>query len=164
MTNAPEPINLDDLLSESLAIAGAKRAKAQGRKLNTFQQSTLASVLIAEELNLWETVKTIHHQETLHCKCGVSFTRVEGTYLYQTGTRLQTRRLVRAEPETNSPQAVLFETAKTVPFCSGCLAAVSTITAEDCDLLAELVKSPSIHLPLPEPINFAPQEAFDGTA
>jgi hypothetical protein len=62
--------DLDDLLKESVAIAAAKKAKAQGKKLSTKQSLIIEEIKKVDERALWEDQIAYAHLNTLQCKCG----------------------------------------------------------------------------------------------
>lgn len=140
-TKASEVEDLDDLdslLEESTAIASAKKAKNQGRKLTLEQQEILQSNHLAAEANLWEGKEVYAHVAKTSCNCGHHFEDFRGWYQYQEQRRGGGRRLIRTDCHEGLP-AARYVTEVTVAYCSVCSqSGLPDATAADCDLLEAL--------------------------
>lgn len=116
--------DLDALLEESTALAGAKRAQKQaqkqGRKLTAEQADTLESNRLAEQMQVWEPVEVVAHFVHTTCSCGHEFRRFNAWYKLLKHRRQDSRRLVRCDDREGLP-ASQHITQETVGYCHECL-------------------------------------------
>lgn len=135
---------LDDLLKESVAIASAKKAKAQGKKLSTKQSLIIEEIKKVDERALWEDQIAYAHLNALQCKCGDYIPSFQGYYLYQLAKYGSGRRLVRVVEVPPGIQIKGLHTTTPVDSCYSCIEASINTWADvsECDLLGELVFTP----------------------
>lgn len=112
--------DLDALLEESTALAGAKRAQKQGRKLTVEQADILESNHLAEQMQVWEGVEVVAHFIHTTCSCGHEQRRFNSWYKLLEHCRQDSRRLVRCDDHEGLP-ASQHITQETVGYCSECL-------------------------------------------
>ena len=144
MTSKPETpvldLDLDELLTESVQLADAKRAKATGRKLTAEQSELLAANSLAEELELWEDLEVYAVVAEVHCDCGACSQQFRGWFVAQERIRGgKGRRLVRQEDHGGLPASVYRIREETL-WCVECLMKeeLPTSSPEDFDLLESL--------------------------
>jgi len=133
--------DLDDLLKESVAIAAAKKAKAQGKKLSTKQSLIIEEIKKVDERALWEDKIAYAHLNTLQCKCGDTVPSFQGYYIYQLARYGSGRRLVRVDAVPAGLTIKGLDTTTPVESCYFCIEASINKWADisECDLLRELV-------------------------
>ena len=113
--------DLDTLLEESTALANAKRAQKQGRKLTAEQVEALEANNLAAEMQVWEGVEAIAHFVHTTCSCGSKHRRFNAWYkLLEHRRRRASRRLVRCDDHEGLP-ASQHITQETVGYCHECL-------------------------------------------
>lgn len=112
--------DLDTLLEESTALAAAKRAQKQGRKLTAAQADILEANHLAEQMQVWEPVEAVAHFIHATCSCGHSFRRFNAWYKLLEHRRQDSRRLVRCDDHEGLP-ASQHITQETVGYCHECL-------------------------------------------
>ena len=135
-TPASDLDDLDALLEESTTLAGAKRAKAQGRKLTQGQSELLEANRLAAEAELWITQAYYAHVTVNECVCGHMWHDFAGWYAAQGQRNKTARRLVRvATPEGSQPREQYISSHRHTA-CSVCLADLPF--AEPDDLLCRL--------------------------
>jgi hypothetical protein len=134
--------DLDALLEESTALAGAKRAQKQGRKLTAEQADLLESNRLAEQMQVWEGVEAIAHFIHTTCSCGHEFRRFNSWYKLLEHRRQDSRRLVRCDDHEGLP-ASQHITQEAVGYCHECLGNVGLPAADwgEHPMLASLGKS-----------------------
>lgn len=134
--------DLDALLEESTALAGAKRAQKQGRKLTVEQAETLESNRLAEQMQVWEPVEAVAHFIHTTCSCGHEFRRFNSWYKLLEHRRQDSRRLVRCDDHEGLPSSQ-YITQETVGYCHECLGNVGLPAAdlEEHSMLASLGES-----------------------
>lgn len=134
--------DLDALLEESTALAGAKRAQKQGRKLTAEQADIIESNRLAEQMQVWEGVAAVAHFVHTTCSCGHEQRRFNAWYKLLEHRRQDSRRLVRCDDHEGLP-ASQHITQETVGYCSECLGGVGLPAAdlEKHPMLASLGKS-----------------------
>ena len=134
--------DLDALLEESTALAGAKRAQKQGRKLTDEQNELLEANRLAEQMQVWEPVEAVAHFIHTTCSCGHSFRRFNAWYKLLKHRRQDSSRLVRCNDHEGlrSSQHI---TQETVGYCHECLGNVGlpATDLEEHPMLASLGKS-----------------------
>lgn len=121
--------DLDALLEESTALAGAKRAQKQGRKLTDEQADILESNRLAEQMQVWEGVEAIAHFIHTTCSCGHEQRRFNAWYKLLEHRRQDSRRLVRCDDHEGLP-ASQYITQEAVGYCSECLGGVGLPAAD----------------------------------
>ena len=121
--------DLDALLEESTALAGAKRAQKQGRKLTVEQAEILESNHLAEQMQVWEGVEAVAHFIHTTCSCGHEQRRFNSWYKLLEHRRQDSRRLVRCDDHEGLP-ASQHITQKTVGYCHECLSGVGLPSAD----------------------------------
>lgn len=123
MSDKPETpvLDLDDLLTESVQLADAKRAKATGRKLTAEQSEILAANALAEELELWEDQEVFALVAEVQCNCGACSQQFRGWFVAQERIRGgKGRRLVRQEDHGGLPASV-YRIREEAIWCVECL-------------------------------------------
>lgn len=125
--------DLDSLLEESTALAGAKRAQKQGRKLTAEQMDILDSNNLAEQMQVWEPVEVVAHFIHTTCSCGHEFRRFNAWYKLLTHRRQESSRLVRCDGHEGLPPSQ-HTTKEVVGYCHECLSAVGLPIANVKDL------------------------------
>lgn len=131
--------DLDALLEESTAIASAKRAQKQGRKLTAEQADILESNRLAGQMQVWEPVEVVAHFIHTTCSCGHEFRRFNAWYKLLKHRRQDSTRLVRTNDHEGLPSSQ-YITQEKVGYCHECLGAVGLpfADAEDLPMLASL--------------------------
>lgn len=131
--------DLDALLEESTAIADAKRARKQGRKLTAAQAEILDSNRLAEQMQVWEPVEAVAHFIHTTCSCGHEARRFNSWYKLLEHRRQDSRWLVRCDDHEGLP-ASQHITQETVGYCHECLGNVGLPAAdlEELPMLASL--------------------------
>ena len=113
--------DLDALLEESTAIASAKRAQKQGRKLTAEQSELLEANHLAEQMHVWEPVEAVAHFIHTTCSCGHEFRRFNAWYkLLQHRWQEGSARLVRTDDHEGLPSSQ-YITQEQVGYCHECL-------------------------------------------
>ena len=112
--------DLDALLEESTALAGAKRAQKQGRKLTAEQSELLEVNRLAAEMLMWEERWAVAHFIHTTCTCGSQHLRFSGWYRLLEHRRQNSRRLVRY-PDHGGLPASQHTTQEHVAYCHECL-------------------------------------------
>ena len=131
--------DLDALLEESTALAGAKRAQKQGRKLTDEQSELLEANRLAEQMQVWEPVEAVAHFIHTTCSCGHEQRRFNSWYKLLEHRRQDSRRLVRCDDHEGLP-ASQYVTREAVGYCHKCLgtAGLPFADAEDLSILTSL--------------------------
>ena len=131
--------DLDALLEESTALASAKRAQKQGRKLTAEQVDILDSNNLAEQMQVWEPVEAVAHFIHTTCSCGHEFRRFNAWYKLLTHRRQDSSRLVRCDDHEGLPSSQ-YTTQEKVGYCHECLGVVGLpfADAEDISMLTSL--------------------------
>ena len=131
--------DLDALLEESTAIAGAKRAQKQGRKLTDEQAELLEANRLAEQMQVWEPVEAVAHFIHTTCSCGRGFRRFNAWYKLLKHRRQDSSRLVRCN-DHEGLRSSQYVTHEEVGYCNECLGAVGLplADAEDLPILTSL--------------------------
>lgn len=131
--------DLDALLEESTAIADAKRAQKQGRKLTAEQADILESNRLAEQMQVWEPVEAIAHFVHTTCSCGHESRRFNAWYKLLKHRRQDSARLVGCDDHEGLP-ASRYITQEKVGYCNECLGTVGLPFAdvEDLSILTSL--------------------------
>lgn len=131
--------DLDALLEESTALADAKRAQKQGRKLTAEQADILESNRLAEETQVWEPVEAVAHFIHTTCSCGHESRRFSAWYKLLKHRRQDSSRLVCCDDHEGLP-ASQYVTREAVGYCNECLGAVGLpfADAEDLSILTSL--------------------------
>ena len=131
--------DLDALLEESTALAGAKRAQKQGRKLAAGQAAILEANHLAEQMQVWESVEAVAHFIHTTCSCGHEFRRFNAWYKLLEHRRQDSSRLVRCDDHEGLPSSQ-YVTREAVGYCNECLGAVGLpfADAEDLSILTSL--------------------------
>ena len=131
--------DLDTLLEESTALAGAKRAQKQGRKLTAGQAAILESNHLAEQMQVWEPVEAVAHFIHTTCSCGHEFRRFNAWYKLLEHRRQDSSRLVRCN-DHEGLRSSQYVTHEEVGYCNECLGAVDLplADAEDLPILTSL--------------------------
>jgi len=119
----PDFDDLDALLEESTAIANAKRAQKQGRKLTAEQADILEANRLAEQMQVWEPVEAVAHFIHTTCFCGHEFRRFNAWYKLLEHRRQDSRRLVRCDDHEGLPSSQ-YITQEQVGYCHECLSNV----------------------------------------
>ena len=134
--------DLDALLEESTALAGAKRAQKQGRKLTAEQIDILDSNNLAAEMLVWEGVEAIAHFIHTTCSCGSEHRRFNSWYKLLEHRRQDSRRLVRCDDHEGLPSSQ-YTTKAVVGYCHECLSTVGLPIAnvKDLSILTSLGES-----------------------
>lgn len=125
--------DLDVLLEESTAIADAKRAQKQGRKLTAGQADILESNRLAEQMQVWEPVEVVAHFIHTTCSCGHESRRFNAWYKLLKHRRQDSARLVSCDDHEGLP-ASQYVTREAVDYCHECLGAVGLPLANTADL------------------------------
>ena len=125
--------DLDTLLEESTALASAKRAQKQGRKLTAEQNELLAANHIAEQMQVWEPVKAVAHFIHTTCSCGHESKRFSSWYKLLEHRKQASSRLVRCDDHEGLPSSQYVTTEK-VGYCNECLGAVGLPFTDAADL------------------------------
>ena len=125
--------DLDSLLEESTALAGAKRAQKQGRKLTAEQADILEASHLAEQMAVWEPVKAVAHFIHTTCACGHESRRFDAWYKLLEHRRQESSRLVRCDDHEGLPSSQ-YVTREAVVYCNECLGAVGLPFADAKDL------------------------------
>lgn len=112
--------DLDALLAESTALAAAKRAQKQGRKLTAEQSELLEANRLAAEMLVWEERWAVAHFIHTTCTCGSQHLRFSGWYRLLEHRRQNSRRLVRY-PDHGGLPASQHTTQEHVAYCHECL-------------------------------------------
>lgn len=115
--------DLDALLEESTALADAKRAQKQGRKLTAEQAEILESNHLAEQMQVWEPVEAIAHFVHTTCSCGHESRRFNAWYKLLRHRRQDSARLVSCDDHEGLPSSQ-YITQEKVGVCDECLGAV----------------------------------------
>lgn len=115
--------DLDALLEESTALAGAKRAQRQGRKLSAEQNELLEANHLAEQMQVWKPVEAIAHFIHTTCSCGHESRRFNAWYKLLVHRRQESSRLVRCDGHEGLPSSQ-HTTKEVVGYCHECLSAV----------------------------------------
>lgn len=121
--------DLDTLLEESTALANAKRAQKQGRKLTAEQAEVLESNNLAAEMLVWEGVEAIAHFIHTTCSCGHEQRRFNSWYKLLEHRRQDSRRLVRCDDHEGLPSSQHI-TQERVGYCHECLGSVGLPAAD----------------------------------
>ena len=131
--------DLNALLEESTALAGAKRAQKQGRKLTAGQAAILESNHLAEQMQVWEPVEAVAHFIHTTCSCGHESRRFNAWYKLLEHRRQESSRLVRCGDHEGLPSSQ-YVTREAVGYCNECLGAVGLpfADAEDLPMLTAL--------------------------
>lgn len=129
--------DLDTLLEESTAIADAKRAQKQGRKLTAEQADILESNRLAAEAELWITQHQIAHVTMTTCTCGRTWQDFSGWYAYQTQRKGTGRCLLKIAHPTDFCPRSQFISRRTSDYCPDCVSGLPVAPA-DLDLLTAL--------------------------
>lgn len=133
--------DLDDLLSESTALAEAKKAKAQSRKLTEEQRSLLEANHLATEAELWITQSCIAHITVTGCaQCHTEREDFAGWYAYQTQRKGKARRLLRVHAPEDFLPRTQYVSRHVAGWCPACLVSLPVATHGDIDLLETLAK------------------------
>lgn len=133
-----ELADLDVLLAESTKLAGARKAKATGRKLTTEQNDLLEANQLAEELQTWQPVEVFAHVVKTVCACGNRFDDFRGWYRFDQQRRGSGRRLIRVPAKGDVP-AKQYITETVVPHCHACAPVGLQVVGKGyLDLLANL--------------------------
>lgn len=130
--------DLDTLLEESTAIADAKRAQKQGRKLTAEQADILESNRLAAEAELWRTQFYVAHTTIEFCACGAIHEGFAAWYAYQIRRNNKGRRLLRVPRAEQGMPASRYHTQHDVGACHMCVASLPQLTVDDLDLLGSL--------------------------
>ena len=125
--------DLDALLEESTALASAKRAQKQGRKLTAEQNELLEANHLTEQMAVWEPVEAVAHFIHTTCSCGHEFRRFNAWYKLLTHRRQESSRLVRCDDHEGLPSSQ-YVTREAVGYCNECLGAVGLPFADAKDL------------------------------
>ena len=131
--------DLDALLEESTALAGAKRAQKQGRKLTAEQSELLEANHLAEQMQVWEGVEAVAHFIHTTCACGSEHRRFNAWYKLLEHRRQDSRRLVRCDDHEGLPSSQHI-THEQVGYCHECLGRVGLPKAdlEEISMLTSL--------------------------
>ncbi len=131
--------DLDALLEESTALAGAKRAQKQGRKLTAEQAEILESNRLAEQMQVWEPVGAVAHFIHTTCSCGHEARRFNAWYKLLKHRRQDSSRLVRCN-DHEGLRSSQYVTHEAVGYCNECLGTVCLpfANAEDLPILTSL--------------------------
>lgn len=131
--------DLDALLEESTALASAKRAQKQGRKLTAEQNELLEANHLAEQTQVWEPVEAVAHFIHTTCSCGHEFRRFNAWYKLLTHRRQESSRLVRCDDHEGLPSSQ-YTTQEKVGYCHECLGVVGLpfADAEGISMLTSL--------------------------
>lgn len=131
--------DLDDLLSESVEIATAKKLQKQGRQLSVQQKELLEANKIAAEIERWEAKDVYAHVCLVYCSCGSISEQFRGWYQYQEQKYGKGRRLIKT-PDHDDLPAMKYTTEEVVTHCNECLAEADLNETElgNCDLLETL--------------------------
>lgn len=134
--------DLDSLLEESTALASAKRAQKQGRKLTAEQADILESNHLAEQMQVWEPVEAVAHFIHTTCSCGHESRRFNAWYKLLKHRRQDSSRLVRCDDHEGLPSSQ-HTTKEVVGYCHECLSTVGLPIAnvEDLSMLTSLGES-----------------------
>lgn len=134
--------DLDSLLEESTALASAKRAQKQGRKLTAEQADILESNHLAEQMQVWEPLEAVAHFIHTTCSCGHEFRRFNAWYKLLKHRRQDSSRLVRCDDHEGLPSSQ-HTTKEVVGYCHECLSTVGLPIAnvEDLSMLTSLGES-----------------------
>lgn len=125
--------DLDALLEESTALAGAKRAQRQGRKLTTKQNELLEANHLAKQMQVWEPVEAIAHFIHTTCSCGHESRRFNAWYKLLKHRRQDSSSLVRCNDHEGLPSRQ-YVTREAVGYCNECLGAVGLPFADAAGL------------------------------
>ena len=125
--------DLDALLEESTALAGAKRAQKQGRKLTAEQNELLEANHLAEQMTVWKPVEAVAHFIHTTCSCGHEFRRFNAWYKLLEHRRQDSSRLVRCDDHEGLPSSQ-YVTREAVGYCNECLGSVGLPFADAADL------------------------------
>ena len=112
--------DLDTLLEESTAIANAKRAQRQGRKLTESQSELLEANELSQAMQIWDEVEVVAHFTQTTCACGHGYRRFNAWYKVLKHKRQDAARLVRCEDHEGLPSSQ-FTTLEPVGYCHECL-------------------------------------------
>ena len=130
--------DLDTLLEESTALASARKAQRQGRKLTAEQSDLLESNRLAAEINQWQGQAVYAHIVRTSCECGNHYNDFRGWYHYETQHKGGGRRLIRKDSPEGLP-ASQYVTEAITPYCPACAPqGLPTATLEDLDILSSL--------------------------
>ena len=130
--------DLDTLLEESTALASARKAQRQGRKLTVEQSDLLESNRLAAEINQWQGQAVYAHIVRTSCQCGHHYDDFRGWYHFETQRKGGGRRLLRKDCHEGLP-ASQYVTEAVVPYCHACAPqGLPTATLEDLDILGSL--------------------------
>ena len=145
-------IDLDDLLKESVLLASAKKAKAQGRKLHSNQSAAIVQMIRFEDKARWETKAIYIHERLTVCTCLHTSDTFMGYYAYQEARHGTARRLERVEEFEDTFLPSVFTTRNDVFNCMNCIEhdPLKNATIYDCDLLQELALKKSAPCLVPE--------------
>jgi len=134
--------DLDALLEESTALAGAKRAQRQGRKLSAEQNELLEANHLAEQMQVWKPVEAVAHFIHTTCSCGHESRRFNAWYKLLVHRRQESSRLVRCDGHEGLPSSQ-HTTKEVVGYCHECLSAVGLPIAnvKDLSMLTSLGES-----------------------
>ena len=130
--------DLDQLLDESTALASARKAQRQGRKLTAEQSDLLESNRLAAEINQWQGQAVYAHIVRTSCECGNHYNDFRGWYHYETQRKGGGRRLIRKDCREGLP-ASQYVTEAITSYCPACAPqGLPTATLEDLDILSSL--------------------------
>ena len=130
--------DLDTLLEESTALASARKAQRQGRKLTAEQSDLLESNRLAAEINQWQGQAVYAHIVRTSCECGNHYNDFRGWYHYETQREGGGRRLIRKDSREGLP-ASQYVTEAITPYCPACAPqGLPTATPDDLDILLSL--------------------------
>jgi hypothetical protein len=122
--NSSEVPDLDDLLQESVAIAGAKKAKNQGRKLSADQLETLENNRLAAEAAQWNPTGAVAHLIESRCECGAVHTRFSSWYIITEHRKHSDQRRLTQSKGHDGLGAFQHTTIEIVECCHECLGAI----------------------------------------
>lgn len=125
-----ELLELDDLLSESVEIAQARRAAKTGKRLTQEQAELLEANQLAIDREVWTDVLAVAHFVEVECACGEAHRKFGGWYVLQQHKRWgASRKLVRAGDHRGLPMHQ-YSTQELVSFCAQCLHATMPVISQ----------------------------------
>lgn len=128
--------DLDSLLEESVAIADAKRAKSQGRRLDTGMLDALARAKVVEDMLAWDTVAFVKVVERVQCACGWAETHYHGIFkAMQHRRRPAERQLIRPDKSEVRLPLRQFVFGSNAAECAYCTPIVDGIQVHEFPLL-----------------------------
>lgn len=128
--------DLDDLLQESVEIAAARKAKAQGRRLDTGMLDAIARAKVIEDMLAWDTIAFIKIVERRQCLCGWCETHYHGIFkAMQHRKRPAERQLIQPDKSEVRMPLRQFVFGSNVPECAYCTPIVDGIQAHEFPLL-----------------------------